>query len=408
MTKIRLLLFLLTILIVGSVGVFVSYYARGYRFNTTTLKFSPNGLLVLKSVPDGAQIFVDGELKTATNATLPIPPGTYDVSIRKDGYSSWNKRLTIDKEIVTESTAYLFKSAPSLSAITFSGVVNPTPSKDMTKIAYVVPPTPNAATSQDENGGLWIMDTINLPLGFSRQPRRITDGDLTLASWIWSPDGRNILLTTKTGSYILDTGTFTPQAKRVNIGSTQKDETLASWEEKDQNKLKAQMNKLPDELQSILDRKASSVVFSPDENMLVFTASGSATIPDNLIPQLPGSSTQKQDRILKSGYTYVYDIKEDRNFLIDDGNPGILTIDNGYTSDTKRRLSWFPTSRHLVLSEKGKITIMDYDGTNKQIVYSGSYVAPNAYPTLSSGRLLILTNLGADSTPPNLYSLSLD
>ena len=334
MTKIRLLLFILTIIVVGSVGVVVAMFARGYRFNSNTLKFSPNGLLVLKSVPDGAQILIDGELKTATNVTVPVPPGTYDISIKKEGYSSWNKRLVIDKEVVTEATAYLFKSVPSLSAVTFTGVINPTPSKDMTKIAYVVAPVLQESNSQDENSGLWVMDTINLPLGFSRQPRRITDGDLTIASWMWSPDGRNILLASKTGNYLLDTGTFTPQGKRINIGIAQKEETLTSWIEKDQKKLDAQMKKLPEELQSILKHKASAIVFAPDENMLVYTASGSATVANDLIPQLPGSSTQKQERNLKDGSTYVYDIKEDRNFIIDDGAYGKLTIDNGYTSDT--------------------------------------------------------------------------
>jgi hypothetical protein len=50
---------------------------------------------------------------------------------------------------------------------------------------------------------------------------------------------------------------------------------------------------------------------------------------------------------------------------------------------------------------------MDYDGTNRQEVYSGSYIAPHAFPTVNKERLLILTNLGADSVLPNLYSLSL-
>ena len=50
---------------------------------------------------------------------------------------------------------------------------------------------------------------------------------------------------------------------------------------------------------------------------------------------------------------------------------------------------------------------MDYDGTNRQEVYAGSYVAPHAYPALTTDRIIILTNLGANTSPPNLYSLSL-
>lgn len=380
MTKIRVFIFLLTIVIVGGFGAIISLYARGYRFDLKTLRFAPNGLLVVKSEPDGAQVFVDAELETATNATIPLPPGTYDVEIRKEGYFPWKKRLVIEKEIVTEANASLFKAVPSLSAVTFSGIIKPVPTNDLTKIAYAVPKT-----------GLWVIETVNLPLGFARDPRQITDGDLAEASWEWSPNGREILLTTRTGVFLLDAGRFTPQNQRINIAS-RKTEILAEWEEERKIKLAAQIKNLPEELVDILERRTNSITFSPDETKILYTASSSAELSDNLIKPLPGASTQKQERSIKAGKTYVYDIKEDRNFSVDDGTPA---------------LHWFPTSRHLVLAEAGKITIMDYDGTNRQEVYSGSYVAPHAFPTVNKERLLILTNLGADSVLSNLYSLSL-
>lgn len=174
MSRVRLLIFLFTFFVVGTVATVISLYARGYRFNAQKANLTPNGLLVLKSAPDSAQIYVDGELKTATDATIPLPPGTYDVSIKKEGFRDWNKRLSIQKEVVTEATAHLFKSAPSLTSVTFSTAINTTPSYDFTKIAYIVPVTP---TSNDAHG-LWIMETLNLPLGFARDPRRITDGNL--------------------------------------------------------------------------------------------------------------------------------------------------------------------------------------------------------------------------------------
>lgn len=404
MAKVRIIVFLITIVVVGTVLYVASLYARGYRFNSQTLKFTPNGLLIIKSVPDGAQLFINGEFKTATNTTLPLPPGTYDVRVEKEGFWTWSKRMTIDKEIVTEATAHLFKIAPSLSAVTFSGTLNPTPSRDFTKISYVVPVGTNGVESQN-TPGLWVVEMLNLPLGFSRDPKRITDGDLKNASWVWSPDGREILLTTPQGVFLFNSGTFTPQSQRVNVVS-KKEAILAGWVEELKKRREAQITKLPDELEDTLRRKTSSFILSPDEDMILYTASASATIPANVVKQLPGASTQKQERNLKSGGTYVYDIKEDRNFLIvEDSNN--LTIDGGIQTQAKRRLDWFPTSRHLVLAENDKITILDYDGTNRQTVYAGVYLSPNAFSTLSIDRLLILTNLGADSTTPNLYSLGL-
>ncbi|MEK7112792.1 MAG: PEGA domain-containing protein, partial [Patescibacteria group bacterium] len=345
-------------------------------------------LLVVKSDPSGAQVFINGELKTATDTTVSLPPGTYDVSIRKEGFHAWNKRLLIEKEVVTEANVSLFRVAPSLSSVTFSGAVNPVLSTDGTKIAYAVPPV----RDEPEKGGLWVVETVNLPLGFARDPQRVTDGDFTAAEWQFSPDGREILVTLGTSVFLLDSSTFTPQARRVNVAA-RKQIILDEWQEERETRLASRIRNLPDEVADVLTRKASSVVFSPDETKVVYTASGSAQLREGLVKPLPGSSTQRQERDIKAGRTYVYDIKEDRNFLIDEGSDPLI-VDSEPTNGITRRLTWFLTARHLVLAEEGNITIMDYDGTNRQLVYSGSFVSPHAYPFGSTSRLLILTSLG--------------
>ncbi len=387
MTKFRLLFLVITILVVGIFGAAASLYARGYRFNFKTLKFTPSGLLVIKSEPTGAQIFVNGDLRSATDATISLSPNTYDVSVRKDGYLTWNKRMVIEKEVVTEAVISLFRSAPSLTPVTFSGSINPVPSDDLSRIAYAVPPSKEPVTSTKT--GLWIIETTDLPLGFTRDPRRIADGDYSSATWEFSPDGRQLLVTTKNGIYLIDISTFTPQSSMTNIAS-KKDTLLKDWETQRKNKLTAQIKNLPNEVADILNRKASKVTFSADENKILYTASSSANLKTNLIKELPGSSTQPQERNIEPGKTYVYDIKEDRNFKV---------------GDEGQVLHWFPTSKHLVIAEEGKVTVLDYDGTNRQSVYSGTYTSPHVYPTVSFSRLMILTNLGANSSLPNLYSL---
>lgn len=403
MTGRRVLFFITTILLVGAIGTVISLYARGYRFNLKELKFSPNGLFVIKSVPDGSQVFINGDLVTATNTTLALAPGTYDVGVKKDGYLDWGKRLIIDKEVVTEVTVHLFRATPSLSSVTFFGSISPIPSYDLSKIAYVVPPDTNGGNVGKE--GLWVIEAVNLPIGFAQDPKRITDGNLEGAVYYWSPDSREIVLKTSSGSYLLNTGDFTPQGQRVNIGK-QSQEVMSQWV-KDRNKERvSQLKKLPDALNQIFSEDTSSMVFSPDEDMILYTASASATLPSNIVKQLPGASTQKQDRQIVDNKTYVYDIEEDRNFLITESSSD-LVLGGEEKENPKRRLSWFPTSRHLVLAEADKVTILDYDGTNKQIVYTGSYVPPNAFATLSLDRLFILTNLGSNGALPNFYSLSL-
>jgi hypothetical protein len=371
--------------------------------------------LVIKSDPDSAQIYIDGELESATNTTISLSPGIYDVAVKKEGYLNWQKRLTIDKEIVTETTAHIFKVAPSLSSVTFNGVENPIPSNDMTKIAYIVPTKKNDDIHNKEQAGLWVMETADLPLGFARDPKRITDSDLSNSNYEWSIDDREILLTTSKGTYLVDSGKFTPQNERVNIAG-QLDELQAKWKKEKKQKLDSQIRRLPDEIKDMLSRKTYSIAFSPDEDMILYTASGSAHLNDNLIKPVPGASTQKQDRDIKTNHTYIYDIKEDRNFLIDEDASDLIVQNDKPNHDMisalevpnpLRRIAWFPTSRHILMAQKDKVFIMDYDGTNRQPVYEGSFVLPDAFPTLNSGRIVILTNLGAESSLPNLYSLNI-
>jgi hypothetical protein len=390
MTKFRVLYFIITLVVVGFVGLFASYYARGYRFNFQTFKFQPNGILVLKSEPDGASVYINGELKTATNASISIAPGVYDVEVKKDGYFNWYKRLTIEKEIVTSADISLFKSVPSLSPATDSGVANPEMSEDGSKIVYNI-----------GKDGLWELDTYSLPLGFGSGPKEIADGDMTGATYTFSPDGRQLLLKVSNGVFLIDTTSFTSQNQRVNIASKE-DATLSEWKTEQVAKNQDLIKNLPPELNDILERKTSNFVFSPDGNMILYTASSSGTLDDGLITPLPGASTQTQERNIQSGHTYVYDIKEDRNFLITD-NP--VTIDNMDNPQTAA-LRWMSTSRHLLLADAGQVTVMDYDDTNRQVIYSGSYFTPSAFPFSNTTKLLILTNLGAPSGSPNLYTLT--
>lgn len=391
MAKVRLLVFLLTIFILATFGTAAIFFAKGYRINfgseEKTIEVSPTGLLVANSEPNGAQIFTNGQLKNATNSTIPLVPGEYDIEIKKEGFIPWKKHIIIKKEEVTQIDAFLIQSAPSLTPLTFSGIVNPRANDDFTKIAYAVPPEGD----NGEKAGLWVLETVNLPLGFNRDPRRITDGDLTEAQWEWSPDGREIMLTTGTGVYLLNTNEYVPTIQRENI-TLFKQTTLSEWEEIKIKQLTTKLDSLEKPISEIFNSHAININFSPDENRILYTASGSATIPENVVKQLPGSSTQVQDRNIKDGKTYIYDIKEDRNFTI--AEPGELVY-------------WLSNSLNLLSPLTDQLIIMDYDGTNRQTILSGNYQYPHAYPSSNPDRILILTNLGSSDSLPNLYWLSL-
>ncbi len=405
MTKIRILILIATIMIVGLGSYLLFLYARGYRIDGKDLTVKPSGLLIVKSNPEGAQVLINQEVKGATNINLSLPPESYDITIKKEGYSTWQKRITIKKEEVTEIEAQLFKLAPSLSAITLNTAINPNTSPDGTRIAFVVPATKE--NIEEEKEGLWILDNINLPLGFSRDPRRITDGDLKEASWVWSPNGREILLTLGKSKFLLDTNIFTPQTKRVNVAA-KADEIISEWQKEKEKILASKIKSLPEKLAPIIKDYATNITFSPDETKILYTAKSDYNLPDEIIKPIPGASTQKQERGIKKYNTYVYDIKEDRNFLISEKNED-LQVGNLWENKTppKEKIVWFPTSINLMWAKEGKVIVMDYDGKNRQEVYSGSYFAPFAFPSLTNDRIIILTNLGSDSQDANLYHVNI-
>ncbi len=379
MTKLRVVIFLLTIVIVGSVGFLVSLYAKGYRLNNNN-KLVPNGLFVANSDPNGAQILIDGKLNSATNSTISLVPGSYNIEIKKEGYINWTKKIEIQNGIVTEIDASLFPQAAPLNPITFAGAVDPVISPDYSKIVY-------GATD-----GIWVIQTINLPLGFNSQPTKITDlvPDIN-TSWQWSPDSRQVLITTKLSNYLLNVSETTNSTDLVDITSSLP-KTKSVWDAATSKELNSLLSKLPAELISIFQTKTKNIAFSPDQTKILYIATASATIRKGLVPGLPGSSTQQESRNLQKEKTYVFDIKEDRNFEITDTSGGVY---------------WFPTSRNLLLPQKDSVMIADYDNTNKQTIYGGSYVYPNAFPTPNTSRIFILTNLGALKATPNLYSLNL-
>jgi hypothetical protein len=379
MTLLRVFVLFSTFAVVGIAGYFVALVARGYQFDTVTYKFLANGILVVKSDPDGASIILDGDLKGATNTNLKLSPNSYDVEIKKNGYIPWKKRLNIKKEEVTQITAHLFKVAPSFSPVTFDGAENPVVSPDFSKIAYT------------NNEGLWIMSVSSLPIGFPNEPKKITDGILTGFTYSFSPNSREIMLETKQAVYLLNANEFVNQADLQNV-ILQKEAILATWKLEKSKKEESELKLLPEEMAKIISENTSNFAFSPDETMVMYTASTAANIKEGLIEKLPGSSTQQEERDIKVGKTYIYDIKEDKNFMV---------------SDTGRSLYWLPTSRHLLLPDEDKIVVMDYDGTNRQAVFTGKYVAPHAYPFVNASKLLILTDLGSSSSTPNLYSLSI-
>lgn len=365
-------------------------YNKGYRpsFTKKGPVVEATGLLVATSEPDGAQVFLNNQLKTATNDTLNLPEDDYQIKIAKDGYITWEKRLKIKNGVVTETQARLFPTAPDLRAITSTGALSPTLSPDGIKLVYGI------ASGSAEKQGVWVADLTDRPLFTQNQSLQIAK-TFSQATFTWSPDSKQIIAQVGGVSFLLDADRPNPEPQNITVTL---EVILDSWDKEVKTRESQRISNLKPALIKELE-KMKILAFSPDETKILYSASVSAILPPILEKPLTGASTQPEQREINKGSIYVYDIKEDKNFLI---------TEKPLTSPSTQSLSWLSSSRHLVWVEEGSISILEYDGTNKATIYSGPFENSFVYPWPNGSKLIILTAYNRPAgVSSNLYTISL-
>lgn len=426
--------FIATVLVIGIVSIAVIAYGRGYRLDMRQKSLGPTGLITATSDPVGAMVFVDGKRTTATNGNINVVPGWYTVKIVKEGYQPWEKRIRVQGEVVARADATLFPQNPSLYAITGGGAVNPAMSPDGSKLAYIIPEEVNASESGTATPkfGVWILAIADKPLGLNRDAKKILEGTLLPTkdpSLTWSPDSKELLLTSTVNQvssyYLLDAekeNTFvTPIADLPTLAQT--------WKTLSDDKEKEKLLSLKPDVSAIATSSMTMMNFSPDETMILYEGNATTPIPRVIVPTPIGTNPTDEDRMVKEGSLYVYDIKEDRNYFIGkkedflEPSPFPLCSITPKTVPTTAytdalaffcqytetmRIQWLPTSRHLVITGKDRIDIMEFDGGNRKTVYAGPFWDTFVAPWTNASKLIILTNLNmAASTMPNLYAVNI-
>ena len=389
-------------LAIGTIGVI--FYGRGYRFGFEKGKpdLSGTGLLVATSSPNGAQVFIDNHLTTATDNTINLSPGEYAVKIFKEGYFPWEKKIKIQKEIVSKADALLFPKAPSLENITALGVENPTIDPSFTKIAFTVSSQPV------KKNGVFILDMSTRPVltlqSASTQIVDDTADTFSKSQLSWSPDGKELLATISSSlrtptTYLLSATGFNDSPKDVTA-------TLpsvgASWQKEKLEKEKARTETLKLTLRKIISQNFNILAWSPDETKIFYQASSSASIPIIISPRLIGADSTTEEREIKKDNIYVYDIKEDKNYRILESSNFQLS-----TFNFQLPLSWFPDSKHLIYIHNNIIDIIEYDGLNTTTIYAGPFIDNYVFPWPNGSKLVILTNLNNPNISPNLYTIGL-
>lgn len=437
----RVLFTFLSAAIILAGTVLAIRFAQGDR-PTTRGEIRETGLLVANSFPNGAQVYVNGKLTTATDDTFNLDPGEYQVRIQKDGYITWEKTLEIQRGLVTQTNAVLFPAVPSLTPLTFTGVQNLTPAPDGQKLIYYT----SSASAATKNG-LYLVDLTDSPLSLQRGPRQIATEtqkiDLATAEYIWSPDSSQVMITDGDTHMLLDI-TKTNDLNTVPDVSLQRKTIFSDWEAEMTEREALILAKFPPEMIAIATSSATNVYYSPDQKKLLYTATQELTLPDDILPAKPAASTQPQERELKPGNVYVYDSDEDRNFKVgsvdlekigdtktllshsapisatgsaqlvfnklqhEDSLETAKNFKRYYSGLFSQELQWFPNSTHLIRRNADKITILEYDGTNEMTVYAGPFDTNFVYPWSNGDKMVISTSFNqAPGAEKNLYVIGL-
>jgi hypothetical protein len=109
----RFLFTILSLLVIAVAAGIAVFLAKGYTFSTKEGAIVGTGIVSITSQPEGASVYIDGHLTTATNATIDhLSPKEYDVKIIKDGFIPWEKKVEVKEGLVSDLKITLFPAIP--------------------------------------------------------------------------------------------------------------------------------------------------------------------------------------------------------------------------------------------------------------------------------------------------------
>ncbi|HLD51325.1 hypothetical protein A3K34_00570 [candidate division WWE3 bacterium RIFOXYC1_FULL_40_10] len=374
---------LFTLLIIFSTTTVLYLYTSGYRINrtsTNTIDLSKTGMISAKSLPEGATVFLDGKVATATNDTISgIEPGKHRLKIVKKGFVEWEKELEVFPELVTDITAVLISQTPRIEPLTNTGISSASLSNSMDKVAYT--------TSGEETNGVWVMQIGNYTLSIFRPNSSIVLVDTTRVKYSgaksieWSYDDKNLIIEGPNGvNYMADLVNNTAET------TTSPQIARDTWISELDKKRTAFVEKIdiPDNVRNIALSPKSE--WSPDQKKFMYTV-------------------QSGDMM---SY-YVYNLEKPLPI----GENRETTVMSLKASDPQPKLVWYPDSYHFVVVEgdilnnkKGTISLVRIDGTNKTEIYNNTLYSDLVFSSPSGDRILIITSFKS-SGQTDLYSVSI-
>ncbi len=362
-------------------------YISGYRVKTDEDKIdlTQTGMVSAKSIPEGASVYLDDILLTATDDAISgINPGKHNLKIAKKGYVEWTKEIEVFVDLVTDITAVLVSQTTRLEPLTNTGARFPSMSPSLTKVAYF--------STDPADPGVVIIPLAQSGLNIFKGGVTTTIEDTIRTKYSegnaisWSPDEKTILITNDLSEgqvpnhYLIDLAADTIETTE-SMAAVEED-----WAAKIENKRLTFLEKteIPEQLKPLAVSNKS--LWAPDDKKFLYT--------------------------IQSGDDLEYHV-----YNLEKPLPIGEEIDNlTFTTNIKGpqpKVSWYADSFHLILVEgdvetnrQGAISLIRIDGSNKIEVYSNTLYSDRVFSSPNGEKLIILTSLkSGDQT--DLYTIGI-
>jgi len=118
--NLKLLIFFLIFIVIAPIIVL---YANGDIFSDGW-NLLPTGGIYVSHAPVESSVFLNGKLKDTTSffgrnvLIRNLPPGTYEVSVKKNGYSPWDEKISVANNLVANADVFMAPTQIIFRAIT--------------------------------------------------------------------------------------------------------------------------------------------------------------------------------------------------------------------------------------------------------------------------------------------------
>lgn len=184
-----------TVLLLVTLLVFVML---GYRFNQTTSTIEQGGLVQFNSRPSSANITVgSAKLSAQTPSKITVNPGSYTVTMQKEGYHTWSKLsdVTAGQVLWLNYAQLIPKNITTQPVKTFENLDSAVISPNSERYALLLDSSEPIITFADITDDQSELTTLSLP---------VTNADdapkTAYTLQLWAPDSNRMLLTAKTGN----------------------------------------------------------------------------------------------------------------------------------------------------------------------------------------------------------------